>query len=313
MMKNKMIGILEMVLYPLEALVKRTNWYKNNIPDLARFPQNTKLDSSTLAHVVNIGSSSAVFDFNYSGCDIIAYNWAMFPQSMEYGKKIIKHYHKTIKTNGVVIIPFGPFSALSVQGKWAETLNDRYYFILNKDEIDSYESVERRMKYPFLNNPIIALKRIIKDVPPHNMYSYKCQCDSTKDFTDSAAKWINIWKEEFSIKDLNSPLSEDNCNRMASRLSTVLEIIDFCLSKDLVPVIVVPPVHYTLAKYFTSVFCENYLNVFFSKLKDRNIKVFNYLLSKEFSSNSLYLDAFFMNETGAKIFTKRLLVDLQII
>ena len=105
----------------LENRVKRTNWYCNSIPNIDNYPGNKwyrdHLDRNY--DIVNLGSSSAVFCFNYDGLGVKAFNWALKPQSMEYGFKILKQYFSILKHNGIVLIPFSPFSGLSVTGKCA--------------------------------------------------------------------------------------------------------------------------------------------------------------------------------------------------
>lgn len=119
-----------MILYPIsliENLIKKTNWYRNSIPNIDNYPGDSwyRKHLERNYHIVNLGSSSAVFCFNYEGLGVKAFNWALKPQSMEYSFKILKQYFSILGQNGIVAIPFCPFSCLSVTGKWTEWAYDK--------------------------------------------------------------------------------------------------------------------------------------------------------------------------------------------
>lgn len=83
---------VSIALAPINKIVKRTNWYKNVTPEWGKFPiekwYRTNLDRNY--DIVNVGSSSALYAFNYEGIPVKAFNWAMQPQSMEYSFRILK-------------------------------------------------------------------------------------------------------------------------------------------------------------------------------------------------------------------------------
>ena len=298
----------------LENRVKRTNWYCNSIPNIDNYPGNKwyrdHLDRNY--DIVNLGSSSAVFCFNYDGLGVKAFNWALKPQSMEYGFKILKQYFSILKHNGIVLIPFSPFSGLSVTGKWAECANDKYFHILDCTLIDNYKDVAKRRQHPFLAMPLDSIKRLIKDVPANDMYSHTIQCSTNDGFICSAKQWIDLWMKQFNITDLNQPLSDENLNGRKSRLKIVKDIICFCYERDLNPVIVFPPVHNSLNYYFTSTFVTNYITSFLEELNEPSVKVLDYLNHPAFTKDEFFQDAYFMNDQGARRFTQQVLSDLKI-
>lgn len=314
-MKGRIIKRL--ILLPfniLDKFVKRTNWYRNSIPDKDNYPGDKWYRNHIERNydVVNLGSTSALFCFDYEGLNVKAFNWALKPQSMEYSVKVLKQYFSILKQNGVVLIPFSPFSGLSVTGKWAENANDKYFHLLDGTLIDNYESVAKRRSHPFLSMPLQSIKRLIKDVPLNDMYTYGIQCKTRDEFEKSAKSWIDIWKKQFNISDLNTPLSAENVKGRVSRLKTVEELINFCKDRDLRPVIVIPPVHPSLNKYFTHIFCENYLYSFLAKLDLNDVIVLDHLSSDSFSNDDYFRDAFIMSKAGAKVYTKQVLSELGI-
>ena len=299
----------------LDSLVKKTNWYRNSIPNIENYPGDNwyrkHLDRNF--DIINIGSTSGLFCFNYDGLGVKAFNWALKPQSMEYSFKVLKQYFSILKQNGIVLIPFCPFSGLSVTEKWAECANDKYFHILDRTLIDNYESVAKRRLHPFRSMPRLSMKRLIKDVPLNDMYSYNIQCNTQDEFEKSAKCWINLWMKQFNISNLNNPVSAENVQGRKKRLEIVRNIILFCKERDLQPVIVIPPTHPSLNKYFTLEFCRNYIYSFIEELKINDIKVLDNLSSITFSNNEYFRDAYLMNKFGANAYTKHVLVELGLI
>lgn len=313
--KNIIKKIMMFPVNRLEAKIKQTNWYRNSIPNIENYPGDKWYRNHLERNydIVNIGSSAAVFCFDYDGLNVKAFNWALKPQSMEYSFKVLKQYFSILKQNGIVLIPFSPFSGLSVTGKWAECANDKYFHILDKNLVDNYESVAKRRQHPFLSMPMQSIKRLIRDVPYCNMYSYDKQCKTKDEFEKSASFWINIWIKEFNIEDLNAPLSKENIVGSKSRQNMIKEMISFCHERDLEPVFVLPPAHESLNRYFTPEFVQNYIISFFEELNSPEVKMLNYLANPKFTRDEFFRDAYFMNEEGAKAFTKQVLSDVNII
>lgn len=315
-MRTKNI-IKKIIAYPLtiiENRVKKTNWYKSDIPNVDNYPRDSwyRIHPERNYDVVNLGSSSALFCFDYEGLPVKAFNWALKPQSMEYSFKILKQYFSILRHKGIVIIPLCPFSCLSVTGKWTERSYYKYFHILDPVFIDNFATISRARRHPLLSHPKQSIKRLIKDIPTSDMYSYNVQCSTEKEFEDNARTRINNWKREFNILDLNAPLSVENKEGRIERTKTLKDMVDFCIDKNISPVIVIPPAHKSLNAYFTSQFCENYIDSFIKGI-DRNIPVLNYLNSSQFNGSDMFRDSFFMNKMGARVFTQQVLRDLRLV
>lgn len=297
----------------LNRLVKKTNWYRNVIPDESNYPDNEWYRSHFERNydVVNVGSSSAVFAFDYTGLNVKAFNWAMQPQSLEYSFKILKMYFSILAQKGIVLIPFSPFSGLSVAGKWPATANDKYYTILDSTLVDDYESVKRRRNYPLFTQPRTALKRLVKDVPRHVCGTRIKSCRTEEEFRQDAERWMEIWKKEFNIENLSAPLSDENKKGAESRRQSLSEMIDFCLERELRPVLVLPPMHPSLSNLFTKEFRENYIYSFLRRTNTRNILFLDYFDDKRFVSAEDYDNSFFLSQEGARRFTRIVLEDVE--
>lgn len=292
----------------LNKAVKHTWWFRSSIPDLNNYPTNEwyREHEERNYDVVNIGSSSAKHAFDYSGLGIKAFNWAEQPQSLSYGFKILKTYFSILKRNGIVIISLGPFSGLDVDGKWRKETNDKYYYLLAPALIDDFRSVKIRRNYPLIADPIRSMKELVKNI-------LKKRPDTKKDsvgFVDDSARWIKGWLSEFGITDLEAGLSQENKNGREKRIKLLSDIINFCIERDLKPVIVIPPMHPTLSSKFSETFRENYIYSFIRKANIAGVPFYDYMVDSRFEDDCYYRNSFFMNDIGAKLFTSILFKEI---
>ena len=88
------VGILALfafaALLHINKSVKKTQWYKSVIPNMSLYPTNEWYREHLERNfdVVNIGSSSARYAFDYSGLPVKAFNWGEQPQSLNNGFKV---------------------------------------------------------------------------------------------------------------------------------------------------------------------------------------------------------------------------------
>lgn len=310
-----MNNFIKLLLSPalfINRKVKNTNWYKNINLSINNYPTNDwyRQHLERNFDVINLGSSSALYAFNYSDLDVKSFNWALQPQSMEYSFKILKKYFSILKKHGVVLIPFSPFSALSVEGKWSSYLNDRYYNILDIEDIDDYENVFKRRNYPLFTNTKAAIKSLIKDQKTFNRLS---RYNNEIDFEKDAENWINGWKKEFLIDDLNDNISNINLIGFNKRKVLVDEMIRFCRERDLIPVIVIPPLHRSLYNKLTPTFRKKYIYDFIHELDSKNVLILDYMSDKLFYDDINFYNSFFLSEIGSRLFTDKVLKDCGVI
>lgn len=296
----------------VNRLVKHTNWYRNVIPDMSNYPTNEwyRTNLSRNYQVVNIGSSSAKYALDYDSCGVKAFNWAEQPQSLYYGFCILKTYFSILKKDGTVIIPLGPFSGLDVDGKWPSDANDKYFYTLSPQFIQDFYKVAQRRKYPLFYHPRTSLKKLLKDDPIRVFDNEGCICSS---FEKDAFQWVNNWKKEFGITDMEVPLSSENFQGQQKRIRLLSDIIDFCQERDLKVVIIIPPLHKCLSNLFSENFRQNYIYNFIDNANKNRVRFLNFMDDSRFQKDEYFYNAFLMNKKGASYFTKCLLTDLQII
>lgn len=296
----------------INKLVKKTQWYKSVIPNMSLYPTNEWYREHLERNfdVVNIGSSSARYAFDYSGLPVKAFNWGEQPQSLNNGFKILKTYFSILKKGGMVIISLCPLSGLDIEGKWGKDANDKYYYILPSELINDYSSVAKRRNYPLVYYPITSIKNLLrKTLGKENGQN----TELVKTFVDDSEKWIKIWKDEFGITSFEEPLSEVNNKGKEKRIALLKEIFTFCIERDLRPVIVIPPMHCSLANKFTPTFRENYIYSFVNKANIFKVPFLNYMDDERFDDDKYFYNSFFLNEKGAKKFTNIVLKDLKIL
>lgn len=287
-------------------IVRHTDWY-NNIywGGVSKFWRQNTFG----LEVVNLGSGPALYSFNYEENKKCA-NWALWPQSLVHDYNILRNYFSYIKEGGYVLIVIGPFSCL--KKNYDQKHNFKYYTFLHPATIQNFDDKERTRALtvkanPFGQMPVYCIKQTIREV------SRKVKTmlfPSKRDIQKSADAMMSGWLKQFEISDLSAPLSEKHLAEQESRKKTLIGMVDFCKERALKPVIVIPPMHHSLSSMFPPEFKTNYIDAFLSGI---DVPVFNYMNDVLMDKEECYQTALFLNEQGARVFTKRVLKDLGII
>lgn len=243
----------------------------------------------------------------------------MQPQSFPQDLAILKNYFSYLGHSAIILIALCPFS--SCYKSYTDTDLIKYYTILhpglienfNQDEQDkAYHLKENHWKYDFvsvLKGLFVSVKRCLKIVlsgdntEKQRMNDLQLEAD--------AKKWIEGWKKQFRIDDMNvNELPEHLIKGREKRVAVLKEMLEFCKEHDFRPYIVLPPVTKWLSEKFSPVFRKNYIYSFLEECGVEKEQFLNYLDDSELSDKDLYFNSFFLNKKGAKIFTHRVLADL---
>lgn len=296
--------ILKKIYHVINALIRRGYWF-----DHVFFENCRKFNTYSVFNtdVINLGSTSALYAFNYEGINIKAANFALAHNPLAADWAVLRNYVSFLNPQkSVVIIPLCPFGALA--GSY-EAMDDRYYSILYPSTIPSYSfsrdlQIQEKYKHPVRHYPFYALfldlfKLIVKR---------KFKVLSEVEMENDSHRWIDSWKLEFSIKDFAQPLSLVNKDGISDAASLLDKIVRFCIEHNGMPVIVIPPMYHTLGEKITPIMRKVLIDGLFSEMKEDGYKFFNYIDDLEFSNNrSFFVNSFLLNEKGAKEFTKKLL------
>ena len=298
-------------LYVLNAKVKRTNWYCNVIPDMSNYPNNEWYRKNTERNydLAIIGSTSALYSYNFDIKKDIKYlNWANQPQSLTYSFKVLRTYFSILKKNGKLFITLSPFSGLDSDSKWKKESFDKYYHILNQVDIPFYKDVVCRRKFPLFFNTKESLKRLIKDVPKKQINLRK---QENIDYEKDAHYWVELWKKEFDILSLDFELTKENQKGLDRRIQLLNDIVCFCKEREIEPILILPPVHAELLKFFTPMFQHYYIDSFIDPILTKHkILFYNFLSDKDFLNDSYFYNSYFLSELGARKLTDKLLKEI---
>lgn len=288
-----------------------TDWYREGF-----WKGTTKFWSipSCDYEVVNLGSNSGKYAFCYEDLPVKGMNWAIGPQSLVHDFNILKNYFSYLKEGGIVLIPLCPFSCL--HSPYTKESNFKYYPILHPATILDFEDSERTRAYkiklnPFKEMPLYCIKSTIKEALCR-VYD-RVKSVQKLDFDKNAEMWIELWKKQFGITDLEAPMSEEHKEECFSRAETLREMIKFCKERNLKPYIVLPPVHSALSSRLSMSFMKNYVYDFIEGVTDDKSLLIDYFYDASFHSNEYFSNSYFMNKKGALIYTERVMRDLELI
>ena len=290
-------------------LVKRTRWYNET---LFGFCGKFWSFNTYGVDVINLGSSSSLRSFDYSDINLKCFNWALPSQYLLADYEILKNYSTFLKKGTTVILGTCLFP---LDGYDVTYFDDRYYSILYPSSIWHYSSQRMNRVMDMKRNPIkyypimsflLSIKRIF-----HNPIKSQLKEDQ---FRDDARRWIvDVWYNQFSIDNLEDPLSIRNKDLINQSIGIISKINDFCIEKGFNFVIVIPPVSKELREWLTPKMRENYLYAFRNSEVLGEIKFLDYVDDSQFDSHQYFRDAYLMTSEGARIFTKRVLSDLSLI
>lgn len=297
-MKTKLVNFINKV-------IRHTDWYDQYWGGVLKFwnLRTFNLD------VVNLGSNSGKYAFDYSGLDIKGMNWAIGPQSLLHDFNILKNYFSYLREGATVIITLCPFSSL--ESKYTVESNFKYYTFLHPATIVDFSENERikalKIKNsPFTEMPSYCIKRTLKEL----IVKILNRKDKSCDYALNASCFLKIWKTQFGIEDLNTNLLEKHIIDQKKRSSILSGMIDFCIERNLHPVLVIPPIHPFLSSKLTPTFRENYIYSFIREANSQDVPFMDFIDAPTFRDDMYFSNSFLLSKKGAKEFTSMLLKEL---
>ncbi|MFR2070236.1 MAG: hypothetical protein ACLS4S_08700 [Bacteroides nordii] len=291
-------------------------WYQQKFQDCQKFWKGV----SEGLEIVNLGSNSAFYGFDYSDLPIKAANWAMRPQSFPQDLAILKTYYRYLRPRAIILIALGPYSSCFKNYKDLEL--EKYYTILNPEVFENFskercEAVLRIKKSPYkyatkqmlLLGFKIWIGRFLKHRVSFELLNK--QPLNAKQLEIDSKRWIEDWKKQFNIKDMDAPQPKHIVEGRKKRIAVLKEMIAFCKEHEFQPIIVLPPVTEYLSSKFSGVFRDNYIYSFLEEAEAFDIPFFNYLDNQQFEDPSFYFNSFFLNRMGARLFTKAVFDDIK--
>lgn len=303
------MSIKQSIKYRVNQWVKRTQWYDELFQDCRKLTSYNTFNTE----VVNLGSTSAVCAFDYSGLPVKGANWALSHHPLMGDEAVLKNYFSYLKPQGsTVFISLCAFSALA--GSYGID-EDRYYAILYPSSIPHFSyRRQRRVRtiyhHPVQQMPVGALvaevKRLFRPAKPAVVMDEAAM-------EANAGMWISGWLREFSLSSFSAPLSLLNQDAVEDAARILDRIVSFCRQRGIRPVLVIPPMYHTLAEKFTPAARRMLIGDMLDKMTEKEVTFLNYMDDAQFAHRQdLFRDSFFMNPEGAREFTKRVLKDAEI-
>ena len=288
-------------------IIRHTQWYDRYWGGVQKFWYLRRFNLD----VVNLGSNSGLYAFNYDGLDIAGMNWAIGPQSLAHDFNVLKNYFSYLRIGAIVIIPLCPFSSLV--SKYSKESNLKYYTFLHPATIFYFEEEERIKALTIKQSPIKAMPwYCVKNTIRELGRLILCRKNSRCDYGGHAKQFITMWKKQFGVEDLDASLTRKHKEEQEIRIKDLIDIIEFCQERSLKPVLVIPPVHPLLSKEITPVCRQNYIYSFVERANRNHVPFLDYMDDARFQKDANFSNSFFMSEKGAKMFTKVVLSDLGI-
>ena len=304
------------------TILYKTNWYKSLFVDLNHeiYPDNNwyRIHDERNFDIVNLGSSSAKWAFDYSDTTVKGMNWAQQPQTLLEDFNLLRHYHSILRKGGYVIITIMPFTSLNKNTNVFDAI--KYLKIDTQGEPIQPHKIKEAQKYA--EYPILMKKSGVKALIKYflgrnfninqsvNQLEYNPM--TTEELEKDALNWVNIWKKQFEIVDFDAPLTIKNKEGRNYRIKLMRDLIDFSTERGYNPIYVIPPVTNHLSQYYTSKFEETYIYSYLREI-DRDISILDYSKDKSLMNDDLYFNSFFLNKQGRKLFSKRVLQDIKFI
>lgn len=295
----------------LNFLYRRTNHYNNQFVDARKFWKSANRECGL--QIVNLGSNHPKFGLDYADTGVKGENWAVGPQTLEYDFAILRNNLDRLAPGATVIIPICLLKMFLFRQK-SRSVHQKYYTFLPKEDIVDYSTWEKFCNIIF---PVINPHRwlyVIRDVKKDERFDLTSNPMTTKEQLEKDADmWIDIWDREFDIILPEPTLSEENLDDIRNNVRILREMLEFCASRGLKPVLTLLPVTETLSSRFSSSFIANHILRYLDEANAVNARVLNYLKDPRYTDSSLYINSFFMNSVGRHQLTKQVLTDLGLI
>ena len=291
----------------LNGAIRRTHWFNEELfPDCRKFWNYNTFNTD----VINLGSTSGYYAFDYEGLPIKGGNFALRHNPLSGDQAILKNYFGYLNPKGShVIIPLCVFSSLA--GSY-DFMEDRFYTLIYPSSIPHFSYRRQQQIKAIAASPI-------RRFPLWSFYTeLRAQLRGTGHSTlteeqmkADAERWIKGWKHEFALSDFSQPLSLFNKDGVNDAAEILNDIISFCKERNIKPVIMIPPMYHTLAEKFDEKARQLFVYDLIEKIEDKTVPFHNYMDDSRFSrDSSLFMNSFFLNKKGAKKFTRIALTDI---
>ena len=256
--------------------------------------------------VINFGSSCDANNFDYKLWNANGFNFASAPQDIYYDNQLLLQYGDRVRTGGIVFISLSEF-ALVVDKYDLEDHNYKYYWYLDSSRIQNYTHIKQILlaKCPgILDNKYLKLeiKNYIKKI-----LNWDNKRGNRKEISLEAysAQMFNNWMLEFGW-DSECIIRDEQKTKIERSWGLIQNDIQFCNSRELIPIIVIPPFCSYLKNLMPEEIIEQCLWKYIKLLRKEGIEIINFWEDAELQKPEYYSTPILLNEKGKRIFNKKL-------
>ena len=199
------------------------------------------------------------------------------------------------------------YTGVRYYAKFAKTLDP-----MQANLIPEVRNANKMVRFPLLVEPR-AIRYLILDEQPDSRLMIDDMPLMYPQLLEDARHMMESWLDEFDMKSIDAPLSEELKKGMDISVRIIREMIDFLVERELRPVIILTPMSEPLQSFFSEDVKKKLIYDFVDKIDRPSIQFLDYSKDKDLQNPELYFNCLFMNLHGRKIFTQRVLKDLSII
>lgn len=299
----------------IRKLTCYNSWYQQKFGDVKRIKGQLVFNLD----VLNTGSNSAYYAFDYTSVQVKGANLAMRPQSLPQDLNMMKMYESYLRPRGTILVPLCPFS--SCYKTYSPNDKERYYGVWHPGLIEDFNLEECEKYWQIMNSPLkMAPVPMIKGFIHSIINFILCKKEkikhtsqpmSVRQLEADAEYWVEGWKKLFKIDDLDCEMPSHILEGRAKRIKTLKEIVEFCKEREFKLVFVMPPVTKYLSSKFSKKFRKNYIYSFLEESGAKDICFLNYFDDEDLMDSNLYFNSFFLNKKGRRVFTERVMRDVE--
>ncbi|TCI53034.1 hypothetical protein EVJ24_10945 [Exiguobacterium sp. SH1S21] len=261
------IGIVALLLIPLNNFVKESWAYNNNRGVLAFQEDPTPLD------IINLGTSHAMFGYAFKPLGLSHLDLALPSQTIEYDLKMLKQHDEHLRPGGVVIVSLSQitFSNAEISRK------ENYYHVLDREDIEPVSTFDyyTYTSIPALNSGSVytALSREIRDF---RWESHKPWVNNGQNYSERKYEMVEAqYKQAVEHHDI-----EQNMERLK-------DIVEYCQTKGYRVVLAMEPIHESYLAYFNETAMDRLVNQHLEAL-DLDVPFLDYMEDERFIDNRAY-------------------------
>lgn len=287
-------------------IVRRFSYPLSYFLDAANFERQLK---NGPFDVVNVGSNTAKYAFDWSSCGIQGGNFAFVPQSATYDFEILRKIERQLKPHAVVVMPVFPLSSVfePTYPKGRIRYFAKYYAVLTKDEIAGFSIREKIRTWITLNLCHRNWCEQLKDDP---LAHAEAICDDQM-LVKRMTGHTEAWKKYFEINDFSQLINDRNRKPFEWNVNVYQRMIDWCVERGHRPVFVLLPIGEKFDDVLPKCFYEHYVFDFIRKIDRPQIPVYDYRFLSPCRERKCFVDGLVMSELGRSLFTRTIVERLR--